>query len=92
VRVLSTLQVILCLFMVVGTLLVFNRNGMAVICNPFDAADKDMAFMLWVFYLSKILDFTDTGSLRWWSLRLQAWRRCLRCWCWCCSIAAVTTP
>ena len=53
-------QVLLCLYMIVGTVLVYNERGYALICNPFDAQDTKMAFMLWVFYMSKILDFCDT--------------------------------
>ncbi len=50
----------LCAYMIVGTVLVYRKNGYQLICNEFDAQDQDMAFMLWVFYLSKILDFCDT--------------------------------
>jgi hypothetical protein len=51
---------LLCLYMIVGTVMVYLEKGMVLICNPFDAQDSKMAFMLWVFYMSKILDFCDT--------------------------------
>lgn len=46
--------------MVVGTLLVAERQGFRFICNTYKPQDTELPFMLWVFYLSKILDFTDT--------------------------------
>ena len=54
------MQVLLCLFMIVGTVLVVKKRGFTLLCNPFDAKDTELAFMLYVFYMSKILDFVDT--------------------------------
>ncbi len=53
-------QVLLCLFMIVGTVVVVKRRGFALFCNEHDETDVELAFMLWVFYVSKILDFVDT--------------------------------
>jgi hypothetical protein len=53
-------QILLCGYMVVGTILAHRRRNLSVICNAFDQTDIDMATMQWVFYVSKALDFMDT--------------------------------
>jgi hypothetical protein len=37
---------------------------MRLLCNDFDETDAAMAHMEWVFYVSKALDFFDTGTKR----------------------------
>ena len=54
-------QVALCSFMVIATLVLHRRRGLSLICNAYDPSDVAMARMEWVFYLSKALDFMDTG-------------------------------
>ena len=39
--------------------LVVNRFD-KVLCNPFNPAETNIAKVVWVFYLSKVLDFADT--------------------------------
>jgi len=56
----NLVQVLLCLFMIVGTVVVVRQRGFTLVCNVFDSKDTELAFMLWVFYMSKILDFVDT--------------------------------
>lgn len=46
--------------MIMETVRVYQAEGYELICNPFNASKKDMAGILWVFYVSKILDFLDT--------------------------------
>jgi hypothetical protein len=48
--------------MVVKTLWVHHQRGLSFICNPYDPSDVEMASMSWLFYLSKGLDFVDTGT------------------------------
>ncbi len=64
-------QVLLCAYMIYGTVEVYLADGMSLVCNPFDADNTRMAFMLWVFYLSKILDFCDTVFI----VARRAWSR-----------------
>jgi len=53
-------QVVLCTWMCVSALQVARAKGYKVICNDFDDTDTEMSLVLWVFYVSKILDFFDT--------------------------------
>jgi elongation of very long chain fatty acids protein 4 len=58
-------QVLLCGWMIVAVLAEARAVGVAVslatlVCNPFRPAATGIARVLWVFYLSKILDFLDT--------------------------------
>ncbi len=55
-------QVILCSYMVVATLVEHRRQGLGLVCNPYDYTDVALARMEWIFYLSKALDFADTGG------------------------------
>ena len=64
-------QVLLCLFMIVGTLAVVKRRGFSLFCNEHDETDVELAFMLWVFYVSKILDFVDTCTCLFGRLRAE---------------------
>jgi elongation of very long chain fatty acids protein 4 len=56
----NAVQVALCGYMIYGTVLEYLAKDYKFICNPFKAAETGMARMLWVFYVSKILDFFDT--------------------------------
>jgi elongation of very long chain fatty acids protein 4 len=53
-------QVLLCAYMVFTTVEIAITENYKLIGNPFNPAKERMAFILWVFYLSKILDFLDT--------------------------------
>lgn len=58
-------QVLLCGWMMAAVLVEAHAAGVAVslstlVCNPFRPAATGIARVLWVFYLSKILDFLDT--------------------------------
>ena len=46
--------------MIWETVRVYKKEDYALICNPFNADKTEMAAILWVFYVSKILDFADT--------------------------------
>ena len=35
-------------------------QGYSLVCNKFDAVAPPMANVLWLFYISKVLDFMDT--------------------------------
>mmetsp|Transcript_24371 Transcript_24371/g.75235 ORF Transcript_24371/g.75235 Transcript_24371/m.75235 type:complete len:274 (+) Transcript_24371:104-925(+) len=56
----NIVQMMLCSYMCVEASLVAARNGYALVCNDFDAKNPAMAKVLWLFYMSKVLDFMDT--------------------------------
>eukprot|EP01147_Barroeca_monosierra_P011313 gene11313-3350_t len=54
-------QVVLCGYMCITAFqIAFVRNSYQAMCNPFNLKASDMASILHVFYLSKVLDFLDT--------------------------------
>lgn len=53
-------QVMLCGWMVWETIEIFQQEGYTIICNKYDYGAPKMAAVLYVFYMSKILDFCDT--------------------------------
>mmetsp|Transcript_131736 Transcript_131736/g.214495 ORF Transcript_131736/g.214495 Transcript_131736/m.214495 type:complete len:302 (-) Transcript_131736:168-1073(-) len=53
-------QVALCGWMVYAALAEHRRRGLKLVCNPHNLAEDGMAFVLHIFYLSKVLDFADT--------------------------------
>jgi fatty acid desaturase/cytochrome b involved in lipid metabolism len=53
-------QVLLCGWMVYAALAEHWRRGLGLVCNEHDLAQDGMAFVLHVFYFSKVLDFADT--------------------------------
>eukprot|EP00929_Paragymnodinium_shiwhaense_P039939 TRINITY_DN208_c0_g3_i1.p1 TRINITY_DN208_c0_g3~~TRINITY_DN208_c0_g3_i1.p1 ORF type:complete len:772 (-),score=198.11 TRINITY_DN208_c0_g3_i1:118-2433(-) len=53
-------QVALCGWMVYASLAEHRRRGMSLVCNDHKLEEDGMAFVLHIFYLSKILDFADT--------------------------------
>ena len=50
-------------------------RGMSLVCNAFEPEQTGMARVLWVFYLSKVLDFLDTVFI---CLR-RKWRQVRAC-------------
>jgi len=53
-------QVLLCGWMVYASLAEHRRRGLSLVCNRHDLSEDRMAFVLHIFYLSKVLDFADT--------------------------------
>eukprot|EP00035_Acanthoeca_spectabilis_P035650 m.35737 g.35737 ORF g.35737 m.35737 type:complete len:287 (+) comp7471_c0_seq1:56-916(+) len=53
-------QVGLCGYMMYGAILAYTTRGYSPICNVYDKENPAVASILWVFYMSKILDFFDT--------------------------------
>lgn len=57
----NVLQIVLCSYMAVEAVLVAYREGYTIMpCVPFNAENPPMGKVLWLFYISKILDFMDT--------------------------------
>jgi fatty acid desaturase len=56
----NAVQVALCGWMVYAALAEHQRRGLKLACNAHNLAEDGMAFVLYVFYLSKVLDFADT--------------------------------
>jgi len=57
----NPLQVILCSYMTVEAGLLAYRSGYSIVpCNPYNITNPPLANLLWLFYMSKILDFFDT--------------------------------
>eukprot|EP00903_Cladosiphon_okamuranus_P006215 g6109.t1 len=57
----NVVQIILCSYMCVEAFMIASRNGYPVLpCAPFDAKNPPSANLLWLFYISKVLDFMDT--------------------------------
>jgi elongation of very long chain fatty acids protein 4 len=56
----NTAQVLLCAVMIAGTVLEARKQDYSLVCNDYKPEGTNMAFWLWVFYLSKIFDFVDT--------------------------------
>lgn len=56
----NVVQVVLCTWMCVMAGVEAYKRGFSLICNEFNEKEEGLATVLWVFYLSKILDFLDT--------------------------------
>lgn len=58
----NLVQVVLCAWMITGTLYAKQTSPEAekLWCLDYDTSDVNMATMLWVFYASKVLDMMDT--------------------------------
>jgi elongation of very long chain fatty acids protein 4 len=57
----NMVQVMLCSYMCIeASVQAFRSNYTLLPCNTFDRKNPPISFILWVFYLSKILDFLDT--------------------------------
>jgi elongation of very long chain fatty acids protein 4 len=56
----NAVQVGLCVWMVYEALRQHQIRGLKLVCNAVDINDTGMAYVTWVFYLSKVLDFFDT--------------------------------
>jgi len=57
----NIVQVILCTYMFVTAGFLAVTNGYTLLpCNPFNAHQPPIGSVLWLFYVSKVLDFMDT--------------------------------
>ncbi len=57
----NIIQVMLCSYMCIEAGVRAYSAGYTLLpCNPFDQTNPPIGFVLYVFYLSKILDFLDT--------------------------------
>ena len=57
----NIIQVMLCSYMCIEALVQAYKSGYHILpCNKFDTKNPPILFILYVFYLSKILDFADT--------------------------------
>lgn len=56
----NLVQVILCSYMCVDAGMIAYRNDLFAPCAPFDPVNAPVAKLLWLFLISKILDFMDT--------------------------------
>ena len=71
----NVVQIFLCAYMSVEALFLMYREGFTFFpypkCNPFNAANPPIAKLLWLFYVSKILDFVDTVTI----VLKQSWKQ-----------------
>lgn len=57
----NVVQIVLCSYMAVEAMLIAIREGYTLMpCQPLNFENPPMAKVLWLFYISKILDFMDT--------------------------------
>jgi len=62
-------QIFLCSYMTLEALILAQRNGYHVfpftpaMCNPFSFASPAISRLIWVYYMSKILDWADTAFI-----------------------------
>eukprot|EP00916_Digyalum_oweni_P018724 GHVL01031309.1.p1 GENE.GHVL01031309.1~~GHVL01031309.1.p1 ORF type:complete len:280 (+),score=29.02 GHVL01031309.1:67-906(+) len=56
----NLIQVVLCSYMVVAAVKEFIKEDYRPICNKFALEGSGMTHIVWMFYMSKILDFVDT--------------------------------
>ena len=59
-------QMLLCSYMSIEALLLAKRNNYSILvpgCNKFDVENPKVAELLYIFYVSKILDFVDTFAI-----------------------------
>jgi elongation of very long chain fatty acids protein 4 len=56
----NAVQVILCVWMVYAAIHEALSSDYNLVCNAFNERTSNMAVVIWVFYLSKALDFFDT--------------------------------
>ncbi|CEM23134.1 unnamed protein product [Vitrella brassicaformis CCMP3155] len=56
----NAVQVGLCSWMVWAAIDYFWRHKYKLVCNAYDPHEPGMAWLVWVFYLSKVLDFLDS--------------------------------
>lgn len=56
----NIIQVMLCSYMCIEAFMVASRNGYSVVCNEMSVEKPSMVNLLWLFYISKVLDFVDT--------------------------------
>lgn len=72
----NVLQVMLCSYMCFDALAIAWRNNYKLVCNEFvsepaEGTTPPMANLLWLFYISKILDFFDTIKI----ILSQKWKQ-----------------
>ena len=53
-------QVMLCSYMCIEAAIVARRHDYNLVCNSFESTNPPVANVLWLFYVSKVLDFADT--------------------------------
>lgn len=53
-------QVLLCTYLLTQAVAEFKNKKYLLICNAFDYRRRGMAAVLWIFFMSKIVDFFDT--------------------------------
>ena len=57
----NVVQIMLCSYMCIESAVrAYDAKYTLLPCNPFNQTNPPIAFILYVFYLSKILDFFDT--------------------------------
>lgn len=56
----NLVQVMACSYMMIRAIEQYFRDDYNLVCNAFDPKDEKMAYVLHLFYLSKVLDFWDT--------------------------------
>jgi len=57
----NIVQVMLCSYMCIEAGVIAYRQGYSILpCNPYNARKPPVGNVLWLFYISKILDFLDT--------------------------------
>jgi len=56
----NLVQCVLCTYMIWKAIQEYQQSGYSLVCNKFDVNRGGMASVLYIFYLSKILDFCDT--------------------------------
>eukprot|EP00282_Hemiselmis_andersenii_P009109 CAMPEP_0114116026 /NCGR_PEP_ID=MMETSP0043_2-20121206/4282_1 /TAXON_ID=464988 /ORGANISM="Hemiselmis andersenii, Strain CCMP644" /LENGTH=205 /DNA_ID=CAMNT_0001208327 /DNA_START=175 /DNA_END=792 /DNA_ORIENTATION=+ len=60
----NIVQMMLCSYMTIEAAALAYRNGYNMYpCNPFDTKSPPLGPLLWLFYVSKILDFVDTAVI-----------------------------
>ena len=57
----NVVQIMLCSYMCIEAVMIAYRNNYSLMpCVTFDQENPKVANLLWLFYVSKILDFADT--------------------------------
>jgi len=60
----NIIQMMLCSYMTIEAAALAYRNGYSIYpCNPFNTQYPPLGSLLWLFYVSKILDFVDTAVI-----------------------------
>ena len=68
----NMVQVMLCSWMAIEAGVQAYKSGYTLLpCNPFNSENPPIGFVLYVFYISKILDFLDTFFI----ISSQSWKQ-----------------